>query len=140
MALMRVMLPYTYRSTPAARWRVGLFVAPVHVMSLQYAAASTVTVCPARLNELASKTTGSAEVGREAPGAPPEVADQWLMLSDQLPESPTQKRLAIQHLRGVRRSGRPPVLDELRPGYFGDVAGGQSRLLQLHSIASLDGG
>ena len=52
-------------------------VTPVQVISLQYAVAILiVVVCPARLNELASKKTLSTGDGEQPDGAPPLVSDQ----------------------------------------------------------------
>ena len=63
---------------PCPKLNVGVFVAPVQSIfkQEQVNAASSVTVWPVPLKELASKKTLSEDVGKEAPGAPPLEADQ----------------------------------------------------------------
>jgi hypothetical protein len=49
--------------------------------------------------ELASKKTSSTDVGADAPPAPPDVADQLVVLEfDQFPVPPTQNLFAITRL------------------------------------------
>lgn len=68
---------------------VGLFAAPVQSMLFVDAATSMVTVCPAAVNEFASKKTSSEAAGTAAPPAPPDVVAQCAV-SLQFPVPPTQ--------------------------------------------------
>ena len=55
---------------------------------------STVMTKPA-VPELTVIKTASADAGLTAPAAPPSESDQWFVLSDTLPEPPTQYLFAI---------------------------------------------
>jgi len=75
--------------------------APPKLISLHTAPVEMVTVnAPVPVLEPASKITSSASVGADAPPAPPDVADQLVVLAlVQVPVPPLQYLVAITHLR-----------------------------------------
>src|SRR6185436_8548419 len=69
--------PYIFKIFDAGPASVGVFIAPVQVMFLQYAVSTfIVTLWPANEKELASKNTLSTGDGEQPEGAPPLVSDQ----------------------------------------------------------------
>jgi len=81
-----------------------------------------VTTCPEAEKLFSSKYTLSAEVGLDAPGLPPLVADQWFVLSLQLPVPPTQYLFAIvYHLPSVGKFlPEPHTINVLCLRYLGE--------------------
>jgi hypothetical protein len=98
-----VIVPDVSVKVPVATQRVGLPLRLKLMSDLSIVAdedtavAATVTVAAAP--ELASKNTASAEVGAEAPLAPPDVADQLVVdVLFHVPVPPTQYLFAIKIL------------------------------------------
>jgi hypothetical protein len=89
--LARVTFPYTLSVEDVAEVLI-VHVAPVVVRDKQYLFKEYKSIDGEPL--LALIMTSSAVVGSEAPPAPPEVVDH-LAVSDQLPDPPTQYRVAI---------------------------------------------
>jgi hypothetical protein len=90
----RVILPKIFSRPDAINWQV----APVVVIDLQSALLFREKRGNVMVGEpdAASTITSSANVGTEAPLAPPEVADQFVVpVSLQVPEPPTQYLFAI---------------------------------------------